>query len=1287
MSEPKHINNLYMKKVIFVLSFLNVLFAQQDNNVFTGTLKNGLIGYWPFSGNAHDASGNGYNGTVNGATLTSDRFGNSNSAYYFDGLNDYINIGNNTAFNLNNITISVWYNESRLPPNGSSDALVSKSTSNSGQIGYRIEIAPDGNSYYVLSQMGIVQPNKTGHVQSPPVNLTTWENIIIVRNGSTVTFYKNGKNVGSNSTLSAPVFNTNNLLFGALTDLSITGFFDGKLDDIAIWNRALATEEIDIIFDYSPSKNTQKIETNEDYFFSTNSTWSNKNIQDSLTKLIPSKNQKSIIKLVKDLSKVDSQKRLNSSIDNLYNYFFFQSSNQNQTIAFVREIQYFLNLTKNDINFYDYYESEITNFIDSANNYLNSRILTEFKSAIPQTESYSKLWMNLLKMESYPWVKILRYEDDFNTIVYQPIVNIYFERFKKLNGITEQKELVDDFTIHFPKMNEDAEVLTFIFFKINDDQCNGDFKLFNYNFFSQWVNNELDPLQNIPWWIAKNEKDENEISAIYSILNDSITLWKFSLCQKKLCGIVEAHKNDQLYFQMKFDDIDSEYHSDRPNSLMVFENQNKYKEVYFDWHYRYSFYFKNGINITEKGVMDTLNIAMSLTKFEDPDFKKALALISSLEWHHFPDTLALYIKIDSTQKEIERLRRNDLIIQVEKLLTETDTLILKNKFKEGRDKLQVAEKFALKLKIQDNQPNKVLSKNDKNSERTKLSDENDIIFMNLSKDIDNKRDELLKKEIEFLEMTDRNKIQEILTQGKKLKLVKSYSQAITLYDKTIFEYQMKNYPEIQTLKAELAVLNKLLQDDQEANRIKIIENKKIKLINELQFTTIGKVEISKNYLNVIEFTNGDPIYYASSPEEFARKTIEKTPVYCYYNFDKDFEDKGIYYNIYALHDPGGRTLFPDDFRLPFESEMAYVYGYVRKQNKEIIDFLFTPNTKTKFNGYNQIEYENSTVEYTYGLNPHATFSPSTISKPPYGLSGTTDPKHMFWILPDFKIESGGDIEQYPGFFECDFQSKTTSNHFSFSICEIARERNYSNHDIIFSNHANLEELDANPLKKSQFKLIAAQIKLVKQRPLMTSGDWLPNSTSKRLANKYVIYQNGIKTETTNIFEAKNSKEWFEYCDKELPACVSYEFNSKNDLTHGLIYNEFVFENGNYPLVNESKNLEIIDLSNAKYIIGGNSEYFYEYLTDKIGLKNGARLKWNKETQKPEFYNYALHGKYNQETDYFFLKETNLNRYTYKDNYNIVYFYVYQYLNEYKLNFSSMNFYDKFGGFSIRYMKK
>ena len=73
---------------------------------------NGLVGYWPFNGNANDASGNGNNGTVNGATLTTDRFGVVNKAYNFDGINDFIDLQNLTS-NLN-FSYSLWFNASEI---------------------------------------------------------------------------------------------------------------------------------------------------------------------------------------------------------------------------------------------------------------------------------------------------------------------------------------------------------------------------------------------------------------------------------------------------------------------------------------------------------------------------------------------------------------------------------------------------------------------------------------------------------------------------------------------------------------------------------------------------------------------------------------------------------------------------------------------------------------------------------------------------------------------------------------------------------------------------------------------------------------------------------------------------------------------------------------------------------------------------------------------------------------------------------------------------------------------
>lgn len=73
-------------KTIFSTAVLWLIFLVSQSQIPT----TGLIGYWTFNGNASDSSGNGNDGVVYGATLTSDRFGNVNSAYSFDGMDDLI---------------------------------------------------------------------------------------------------------------------------------------------------------------------------------------------------------------------------------------------------------------------------------------------------------------------------------------------------------------------------------------------------------------------------------------------------------------------------------------------------------------------------------------------------------------------------------------------------------------------------------------------------------------------------------------------------------------------------------------------------------------------------------------------------------------------------------------------------------------------------------------------------------------------------------------------------------------------------------------------------------------------------------------------------------------------------------------------------------------------------------------------------------------------------------------------------------------------------------------------
>ena len=240
-----------MKKKILLLIAVATLgltaatLAQVPNYVPT----NGLVGWWPFNGNANDESGNGYNGTVNGATLTIDRFGNSNSAYSFNGSSNYILVADASALRLSgsDYTISTWINETFLVTT-EHQAIISKRNP------YTPVVNMDGWLLYIdvltspMGKVGIVPagyPNTCAYT-SAAVTLNNWINIIEVYHSGTQTIetYKNGVLNNTTTGISSPNNTTTLPLYIGSDKESNSYFFNGKIDDIGIWNRALTQQEI-----------------------------------------------------------------------------------------------------------------------------------------------------------------------------------------------------------------------------------------------------------------------------------------------------------------------------------------------------------------------------------------------------------------------------------------------------------------------------------------------------------------------------------------------------------------------------------------------------------------------------------------------------------------------------------------------------------------------------------------------------------------------------------------------------------------------------------------------------------------------------------------------------------------------------------------------------------------------------------------------------------------------------------------------------------------------------------
>jgi hypothetical protein len=230
-----------MKNLIFTLLLLcsaSFSFAQVPSYV----PANGLVGWWPFNGNANDESGNGNNGTVNGATLTTDRFGQVNKAYSFDGVNDFIEVNANSQFASSNMTISVWL---KIPSNATQiQYLVLGTSSNSlWSCGYD---GITGFGLFFLKNQGCSNYVAANYNTS---NLPgTWNNITFITDQTNTVIYINGvfqNNYPSNS------FSTNCLSYILNIGKDAFGtneFFNGELDDIGIWNRALTQQEISTLY-------------------------------------------------------------------------------------------------------------------------------------------------------------------------------------------------------------------------------------------------------------------------------------------------------------------------------------------------------------------------------------------------------------------------------------------------------------------------------------------------------------------------------------------------------------------------------------------------------------------------------------------------------------------------------------------------------------------------------------------------------------------------------------------------------------------------------------------------------------------------------------------------------------------------------------------------------------------------------------------------------------------------------------------------------------------------------
>ena len=212
-------------------------------NIGPNTITNGLVGYWPFDTDASDTSVNGNHGTVNGATHKPGE-GIWGGCYYFDGVDDYITIGQNPNFpSWSTYTVSVWFLD-----NGTGD------NKNYGDT-YGAKIIDKTTLWHdwYLSVRGphvrfhAYEGSRNGNFETKGYDYrdSKWHHATVVKNGNDEYLYVDGILIDDDDSAKT-VYSNADLIIGYClsSDAGQRAHFGGYIDEVSIYNRALNAEEI-----------------------------------------------------------------------------------------------------------------------------------------------------------------------------------------------------------------------------------------------------------------------------------------------------------------------------------------------------------------------------------------------------------------------------------------------------------------------------------------------------------------------------------------------------------------------------------------------------------------------------------------------------------------------------------------------------------------------------------------------------------------------------------------------------------------------------------------------------------------------------------------------------------------------------------------------------------------------------------------------------------------------------------------------------------------------------------
>lgn len=219
-------------------------------------LTNGLVAYYPFNGNANDASGNGNNGVLHGTdwNYSFDRFGDANSLFlnttstitqFLDGA--YVTAPRSSGLDFNkDFTLSVWVNLKSGTPLMFPENLISNGSDSTG--GANLRVLLDWTDLGGIDILEFIW-RTSGHIEHVIFALVlpreTWWQFAVVRSGTNVNLYMDGAFL-VNGGMVSPVLNSSEIWLGRYETAPYPFF--GGIDDVRMYNRALSPSEVQQLY-------------------------------------------------------------------------------------------------------------------------------------------------------------------------------------------------------------------------------------------------------------------------------------------------------------------------------------------------------------------------------------------------------------------------------------------------------------------------------------------------------------------------------------------------------------------------------------------------------------------------------------------------------------------------------------------------------------------------------------------------------------------------------------------------------------------------------------------------------------------------------------------------------------------------------------------------------------------------------------------------------------------------------------------------------------------------------